>query len=219
MNLNLIKFKLNYPAILLTLSLALLSKFVAFSWVIGSISSFFSAINVTGPLVVVFAGLPGGLIYLFFNLLFGIKKTILFTQTGLPSLFAGLYWQADSRLIKLLLPIFGMSLFWYQTWGTLAAWYAVLWLIPVLIELFGFNNLFSKALGATWIAHATGSILWLYFGKITSVWVNIIPVALVERFCLAILMTGAYQLIKFILNQSQLTKKLLFYAKHLEQVL
>jgi len=182
---------------LLTLSLAVMSKFVAFSWVIGSVKTFFSAISVTGPLVVVFGGLPGGLLYLFLNLLCSVKKTLLFTQTGLPNLLAGCYWKGNSKFIKLALPIFAMAVFWYSTWGTSAAWYATLWLIPVLIELCGFNNLFSKALGATWIAHATGSILWLYFGKITAdQWVLIMPIALIERFCLAILMVGMYKLIQ-----------------------
>lgn len=202
MNLNLSKFKLNYSAKLLGLSLAALSKFVAFSWVIGSVSTFFSAINVTGPLLVVFGGLPGGLLYLCFNWLVGFKVSWLFAHTGLPNLVAGLYWNANSKLIKLGLPVLGMGLFWYQTWGTTAAWYATLWFIPVLITCFNFNNLFTKALGATWMAHATGSVLWLYFGNINaSVWVSIMPVALVERFCLAILMAGAYQFMQVILKQ------------------
>lgn len=183
--------------ILLTLSLALLSKFVAFSWVIGSVSAFFSAINVMGPLVVVFGGLPGGLIYLALNFCFKTKTIFLLASTGVPNLLAGWYWRLNSKLIKILLPCLSMGLFWYQTWGTLAAWYAALWFIPVLIAVFNFNNLFAKSLAATWMAHAVGSILWLYFGNISAQsWLYIMPIAILERTCLAVLMAIMYQAVK-----------------------
>lgn len=193
MNSNSNKFKLNYPQICFTVGLALVSKLVAFSWLIGSTRAFFSAINITGPLTVIFGGLPGGLLLVVLNLLFACKSAILLAHTGLPNLIAGLYWKTNSALFKLILPSLCMSLFWYQTWGHLAMVYASLWLVPALIALFGFENIFSKALAATFIAHAIGTNLWLYFGHVPmEQWVLIMPIALLERLCLAVLMTGAY---------------------------
>lgn len=195
------KLKFKYAAIFLTLALAALSKLIKLSFVVGSQRIFFSGINVMAPLAGFFGGFMGSVLCLLFSLLFSSKSAILLAHTGLPNFLAGLYWRCESKIIKLILPFVCMALFWQQTWGSLAAGYAFLWFIPVVVTVLNLNSLFAKSLGATFVAHAVGSILWLYFGNITNtVWFTLIPVALFERICLAILMVGMYKSVQAILS-------------------
>ncbi len=201
MNKSINKFKFKYATIFLTLVLAALSKLIKLSFVIGSQRMFFSGINVMAPIAGFFGGFMGSILCLFFSFLFSSKSALLLAHTGLPNFLAGLYWRCESRVVKLVLPLACMGLFWQQTWGSLAAGYAVLWFIPVFTTLLNLNSLFAKSLSATFIAHAVGSVLWLYFGNITNtVWFALIPVALLERVCLAILMVGMYKLVQAILS-------------------
>ena len=201
MNNNDNKFKYKIPELVLTLSLAALSKLVAISFVVGSIRTFFSAVNVMGPLTVVFGGLPGGAFFLLLNVALGAKITFLLAGTGLPNFLAGCYWRSESKLFKMAVPLTCMALFWTKTWGTIAAPYALLWLVSIIIALLEIENILGKALGATFVAHAVGSVIWLYFAQVTNVqWFALWPIALGERILLASLMVAAYYFIQFSLT-------------------
>lgn len=175
------------------------SKLVKFSFIVGSIRAFFSLVNVSGPLAVVFSGWSGGLLGLFLTYALQAKSNFLLssllTSSGIPNLLAGLYWRASANWFKIGLPSLCMCLFWYQTWGTIAMAYALLWLIPILITLFKIEQIYLKALAATFIAHSVGSVVWVYAAHLTpEQWWALIPVALCERVFLAILMGLVYNL-------------------------
>jgi hypothetical protein len=197
MNSNENKFKFSGTGLLLALVLASLSKFFSFNFMVGSLHTFFSLVNVAGPLTYALGGYLGGLVFLVLNLAFSMKSAFLLTHTGLPNFLAGWYWYSDSKFLKLLVPIACMGLFWAKTFGTLAAPYALLWLIPIALTSFNVHNVFGKALGATFIAHCVGSVIWVYCVPMAVMsWFTLIPVALVERVSLALMMVLTYKFLQ-----------------------
>jgi hypothetical protein len=92
-----------------------------------------------------------------------------------------------------------MGLFWVHPIGAQAWPYALYWLIPVVLYCLGNNkNNVYTALGSTFIAHAAGSIIWLYTVPMTSQqWLALIPVVAVERLISTIVMVATYAFISF----------------------
>jgi len=66
------------------------------------------------------------------------------------------------------------------------AWvYSLYWLIPVIATFFP-ERLAGRALGATFTAHAVGSVAYLYmFQSTPAFWLALIPVVAVERLLFA----------------------------------
>ena len=180
-----------------------LSKLIKLNFIVGSAASFFSMVNIFGPLSVALGGSLGGLFLIFNNLLsikIGLGATCLLAKTGIPNFLAGIYLRTNSNFIKILLPATCMMLFWYKTWGTVGSLYAILWLIPIAISLLDLKNIYLKSLGATFVAHAAGSVFFAYFANLTAwQWFALIPLALGERIILAILMGFSYNVLKYVL--------------------
>ena len=56
----------------------------------------------------------------------------------------------------------------------------------------------SKSLGATFVAHAVGSIIWLHLMPMSSnMWLALIPIVPVERVCFAAAMSGMHYLANY----------------------
>lgn len=194
------QFRFNHLNLWSILVLVWCSKLFKFSLIIGSVRAFFSLINVTGPLTVVWGGLSGGMYFLLLTSLMN-SKTVLLTgllgSSGLPNLMAGIYLRSHNKLIKIIIPSLCMLLFWHQTWGTIGMAYALLWIIPIVISALQIEHFYFKSLAATFIAHAIGSIIWLYGANLSShQWFALIPVALAERLILATVMSVVYNLVK-----------------------
>ncbi len=142
-----------------------------------------------------------------FKLLFvGLPITI-----GIPSAFAMLSWGASTQknrishalnfIVNVLIPAACMAIFMLHP-ASSAAWpYALYWLIPIAIWASNrTNNSLLIALQSTFIAHAVGSIMWVFLVPMTSSqWIALIAVVAVERCGIALLATGLY---KFILAAS-----------------
>lgn len=68
------------------------------------------------------------------------------------------------------------------------AWvYTLVWLIP-LLALKNQSHFFGQSLVSTFVAHATGSVIWLYAGlgpTSAAGWVALIPLVIIERILLA----------------------------------
>src|SRR5207237_10360114 len=89
-----------------------------------------------------------------------------------------------------------MALFIVHPIGSQAFMYSFYWLIP--IGLFGLarKTLFLEALGSTFVAHAVGSVIWLYTVPTTAgMWVGLIPIVAVERLLFAMGMVVMYRFI------------------------
>lgn len=82
-------------------------------------------------------------------------------------------------------------LFIYHPLGSQAWIYTLVWLVP-LFALKNQTNLFCQALISTFIAHATGSVIWLYAGlgpATADGWIALIPLVIIERILLAGIMS------------------------------
>lgn len=112
-----------------------------------------------------------------------------------PAIFAAIYFSSRSKF-NLAVPIICMFLFWIHPVGRLAFPYGIFWLIPILVFPFK-KNLPLNALGTTFIAHALGSVAFLYFIPLPAeIWRSLIPVVLMERFIFAIGISLSYLLVQ-----------------------
>jgi len=119
----------------------------------------------------------------------GKEATLLNLVRLLPLAFAALYFATASKrrgsksLGVLAVPLAAIALFLLHPVGQQAWLFAALfWSVPVLARLFAPENLLAKSLGATFTAHAVGSVAWLYLVPTTpSFWLALIPVVVYER--------------------------------------
>jgi len=193
--------KLKGPSALVLVSCAAvllgLSRYLLVNEIIGSglHLSFFSFFDAIMPLT---GAVSFGLSSLIFSLrsllrvaVFGVSPFILLYH--IPGLCASASWASSNKLIHIGIPALCLALFWGHPVGWAAAPYALYWFIPMAISLFNKESIFLHSLASTFIAHAVGSVLWLYGTSMTSaMWLSLIPVVIVERLIFASVMTLAY---------------------------
>jgi hypothetical protein len=183
--------------------LAKISGLLKVSFLVGSQMIWFSASNSVFPLAGAFGGVMGsGLVFLIRQLLhFAFFKTVSlsFLAFCIPGFCASLYWATNHYLIRLLLPVACIGLFVIHPIGAQAFIYSLYWLIPVVIYFFPRKSLFLQALGSTFVAHAVGSIIWLYTTSMTaSMWMALIPIVIFERLLFTVGMVVAYHVLSFV---------------------
>lgn len=190
------------------------TKTVKLSLFIGSKIAHFSAINILGPVFGAFFGISNFIALLGFSLVLkflGFSLVPFATITfGLPTLFASLTLKSllksekniSSFVLSVVLPIVCMGLFFIAPSSVgFAKLYAAYWLIPVLIY-FTLNfiksnsyisNLFLASLSSTFVAHATGSIIWAFsVNMLPHQWVLLIPLVALERIVFASAISISY---------------------------
>ena len=122
-----------------------------------------------------------------------------------PMMFAAYYfWKHGSKLhddLSMLVPVVAMFAFWLHPVGQQAWYYALYWLVPIIAKFLP-NRLFLRSLGATFTAHAMGSVLFLYTINTTpALWIALIPIVAIERAAFALGIAGSHVLFTNILNQ------------------
>lgn len=111
----------------------------------------------------------------------------------LPGFCAAGYWSSKGSFFRLIVPIGCMVLFIIHPVGFHAAAYSLYWLIPVGVYFFDKESIFLQSLASTFVAHAVGSVLWLYsFDMSAAMWLGLIPVVAFERLFFASAMTVIY---------------------------
>lgn len=123
---------------------------------------------------------------------------------GIPTMLATLSWQMSkennlkNKLFHCGFPLLAMGYFMFQAPSSLAYPYALYWLIPVACTLFR-GGLVARMLQSTFIAHATGSIIWVSLVPLAgSTWFSLIPIVAMERFIIvsiSLVMIGALSLL------------------------
>ena len=201
--------KTNAKNIAIGASLALLffiGSMLKVSAMLGSRGAHFSCMAMVAPLMGAFFGaFPAfgivAMLIMVRSVVWGVGLTV-----GLPTLFATLSWHLstarDQRMIRLAdfflhvcVPVLSMIIFCAVTTG-IACCYALYWLIPIagfMMRQNGGHSIFVQALTSTFVAHAVGSIIWLFVVPMTSAqWIALIPVVAIERFIYALGMTTTY---------------------------
>jgi len=178
----------------------LLGSLFKLSYMVGSYWSFFSAASVVSSL----AGLSGGAFGVVLLFALRVLKIVIFKNSFcvsywaqiIPGIFGGLYWSGYSFAIRCVVPALCILLFVLHPIGFWAAPYSFYWLLPIVVYASKTHNLFLHALGSTFVAHAAGSVIWLYTVPMTSaLWLSLIPVVLVERVIFASGIVAGYLLL------------------------
>lgn len=184
----------NYFLFLTSLLMVFIAKLIPFSSIIGSQGSFFSA---STSIALVIAKHSSFWILFFFILpmksLSG-AQVLLFLLNRVPLFFASWFYRAPNLFVSIWIPFICFCLFIAHPVGIDAWPYTLYWLIPVVIYFLNYQNLFFKALGAVFVAHAVGSVIWIYTHDMTSeVWLALIPVVAIERLLMVFgILAGEY---------------------------
>lgn len=161
------------------------------SYILGSYAAFFSGANLMLPLAGRWFGLQGSLVVCGFSsavhLFFGSFSPFIFLAHILPGFCASCAMAKNNLFIRVVLPISCMLLFIAHPVGLYATPYTFYWLIPIVFYFVKKQSLFTDALSATFIAHAVGSVCWLYAKPMTgAAWYTLIPLIAIERLCFAV---------------------------------
>lgn len=183
--------------------LALLSSFLKFNFPLGEKSAHLACSAAALPAIAYFvrskyAVALAGIIWLLLHFWHPIPLT-----AGIPTLLATLSWRASSEKglanfgMHIALPLFAMLFFALSPVGAEAWPYSLYWLIPVALSFVPATR-WTRALQSTFVAHAVGSVMWVYFVPLAPVqWLALIPVVFVER----LLATGVSVTMVAILSQ------------------
>lgn len=163
--------------------IGIIASKIPFTNIIGS-NTAFSLFDFIGPISGMFLGMWGALSVLLVKLAdFFISGSALDTSTIIrffPMMAAAIYMASKSKQIAVI-PLVAMILFWMHPEGRQVWYYALYWLIPIA-AVFMKKRLIFNALGATFTAHAVGSVAFLYaFNLPAEVWTALIPVVWMER--------------------------------------
>ena len=203
------------PTISFLSSAFLLMRFCKVSYIVVSTFSFFSVSDAVMPLSGLLGfGFPLLIVLLRGSLRIALQNlTLLKLVYHIPGLCASAYWATENKLISLLLPAACIVAFLFNPVGFAAAPYALYWLIPMALYFVPQKSIFMHSLASTFIAHAVGSVLWLYThpGMTPVQWYALIPVVAAERLLFASTMAlvyyvGAYTK-NMVLSWSQSKKK------------
>jgi len=188
--------------------ISLISK-LKISFIIGSKMAFFGASHCISPLIGYYSGATTTFLTFFMRtIIFALMSTSLPITSlfyHIPTLCASLYFATytstnnilRNRLAMATIPILCFMLFYLHPIGNQALAYTFFWLIPLLSLLITHKNIFIHALASTFIAHAVGSVIWIYTigPKTAAAWLALIPIVIIERVLFASGMVLCIQLV------------------------
>lgn len=162
------------------------ARFIPFSWIVGSCCAYFSWSSMIAPVVGKYCGLSSIAFFIISQKKFAVSTLLIHLLHRLP-LFGAMYtYKNRSMLASIVLPVLCIFLFIVHNVGGQAWQYSLYWFIPIILWSMP-DNIVVRALTASFVAHAIGSVIWLYIGNISPVtWLGLIPVVFVERILIAI---------------------------------
>lgn len=171
--------------------LVLVGRSVNFSKIVGSENQFFTLYQFFGPVAGRFLGTTFGIASVLVAeiaqlVITGKEWSIINLLKLTPMVFAAYYFGSKKRITSSIIPGVCMLLFWLHPTGREAWPYALYWLIPIIGRILPNKTklrLIAQSFGATFTAHAVGSVLFLYTIPMSSAeWLALIPVVALERF-------------------------------------
>ena len=184
-----------------------LSRFVTLNYLIGS-KYLLSGLAIMGPMTGVSTGSFVGLVVLFLRRLCMVVLTGRggFTLLGyhIPLLFASAYWLTPGKSIRVFVPLACIVAFLCHPIGQQAPLYTLFWVLPLLAYFFFNTTIIGQAIGSSFVAHAVGSVLWIYSLPTTpAYWYALIPVVIVERCVCIASMVLLYTLMQYVTKKVQ----------------
>lgn len=178
------------PAII-SLFLAIFVTFLPFNFIVGSKAALFSYSSMAIPSLGYCYSLLYVILYIFTKGLLGSSALYLSLLHRLPLFFATIALKQRDLKIFVSLPAAAMVLFCMHPIGSQVFYYSWYWFIPMALYFFVQDHVYARALAASFIAHAVGSVIWLYTGVIPAeVWTALMPLVIVERLIIAVGMIG-----------------------------
>lgn len=172
--------------LLLFVAASLLAYRINFSQVMGAEKEYFTLFQFFGPVSGAFLGpvLGAGIVLateLINVAVLGSELTLFGVLRFSTLMAAAFYFGSRKPKLPVLVPLACVVLFVLHPVGGAAALYSLYWFIPAIALLFP-RNLILKSFGATFTAHAVGSVLFLYsFPSTPAFWLGLIPQVLLER--------------------------------------
>jgi hypothetical protein len=157
---------------------------ISVNHIIGSTQSF-TLFELLGPTGGMFLGPILGAVSVFFvralNIIVSHQSLDFLTVIRfLPAVLAAVYFGLNQKKTAIIFPIC-IALFLLNPIGRGAWLYSMIWLIPFVATFFK-KRLILNSLGATFTAHAVGSVIFLYsFGLTPAIWMALIPIVFIER--------------------------------------
>ena len=185
-----------YSALIILVSRLLSLSGVSIGHIVGSSFAHFSFASALIPL----AGLAGGTLTCVLTSLlslvvsgggYGIGKLLAY---HIPGFFGGVSLVKHYAFFThLMVPLLAVMLFAVHPVGGSAMLYTTYWLVPALVYFFGQRSIYCRMLAATFVAHAVGSVIWLYTVPMAATqWLALVPVIPYERMVIAGGMMGVY---------------------------
>jgi len=177
---------------------------ISINQIVGS-SQNFTLFEFLGPIGGMFLGPILGAVSTFFVRMFNViihqqSLDFLTIVRFLPAISAAFYFGLKQKKTAIIFPVC-IALFLLNPIGRQAWMYSLIWLIP-FIASFGKKRLILNSLGATFTAHAVGSVIFLYsFGLTPAIWVSLIPVVLIERGIFTLGIWGSCLIFNFVLDK------------------
>ncbi|MBI2344708.1 hypothetical protein HYV10_01395 [Candidatus Dependentiae bacterium] len=186
----------NYLLLLGSFFIVFISKFIPLSFIVGSQAAFFSGSTILALLMARHSSLGMLVLFLIPFRELSVAKLIVFLLHRAPLLFAGWSYRFVSIVASVFIPIICLLLFVSHPIGQQAWPYTLYWFIPVIVYLCRFENIFLAALSSVFVAHAVGSVIWLYLYQIESeIWLSLIPIVVLERSLMALaVVAGEYSI-------------------------
>jgi hypothetical protein len=194
--------------ILIFSALGLLLSQFNFSPIVGALleeKPYFTMFQLFGPMAGGILGPLGGIAMVVMVaatnfILTGKALSIPIVVSAATMSFAAIYFGSKRKEIAAV-PIICMALFWLHPEGAAAWFYPLFWLIP-LAAVFYRQNLFIRSLGATFTAHAIGSVAWAYaFNIPAATYLPLMVIVPVERLIFAIGITVSYYAVTTVLEK------------------
>ena len=163
----------------------LISHFLHFNWIIGSFSAHFSCIHLILPAFIKHFGIIGA-VFLYTQDLFNVSNIIPFLAAKSGMIYSGYIYKRIGFFNSVIIPALCMMLFMVHPIGSTVFFYSFYWFIPMILYAFFRKHLFAQALISAFVAHALGSLVWLYCYQLAGIyWIAALPVVPFERCLIA----------------------------------
>jgi hypothetical protein len=173
-----------------------LVSFFTLNTIIGS-TMHFSVMNMSSPLIGLYGGFSG--IFILYFIRFFIKSFFFggaflsIHSLYLPSVFAAAYFARISLITRFIVPLSCIVLFNLHPVGHCAWYYSLYWLIPLILYYAPQRNIIAQAIASTFIAHAVGSVVWVYCLPMSAeMFTALMPIVPLERAVFATGTMGMY---------------------------
>lgn len=202
--------------------LGLIALAIPFTNIVGS-SQKFSLFDFFGPTTGMFLGSFWGALSVVFvkviSFLFSGQHLETATIIRFFPLALGAFYFGARKYKKLvaIIPLLCIILFILHPEGRGAWFFSLYWLIPI-VSIFIKRSLIFNSLGASFTAHAVGSVAFLYaFNLPSETWIALIPVVFLERMLFTGGITVSYLIFNSLLNWLSNKLKLPFIQKLVNQ--